>query len=464
MKTFLMILSLLLLPITGFSQETNVPDKMFETVLIYLGYDSGDVNGSIPTANIDTVTTLDISGYDLENIDGIEDFADLEFFICSSNKLTVLDLSKNTALEYLDCYDNPLTSLDISELNALQELKCGYHNFTTLNLGKNESLKVLKCGEGLFEALELEELGALEELYCYKNNISNLDISKYGSLKKLSCGSNKMTELIIGQHANLEKIYCYENQLESIDISGASSLLEFKCNDNKLVSLDISMNKALLELDCSGNELENLDITKAISLTVLDCRSNNIINIDASMNPELETFFCSYNDLQILDLSKNLNLDLVECKYNHLVVLNLKNEYVHYIDRMNALNNPDLVCIQVDDTHNAEINWAWKKEETARYSTNCNYTGDVDFPELYSDVFIYPNPATTTFNVCFEFVDPQSIVLTLCDISGNKLLTKQLQNVLSINEDIDVSRLAAGTYFLSIDVGNTSVTRKLIVK
>lgn len=44
-----------------FSQNTYVPDDNFEQALIDLGYDSGALDDYVLTANINTVTALDVS-------------------------------------------------------------------------------------------------------------------------------------------------------------------------------------------------------------------------------------------------------------------------------------------------------------------------------------------------------------------------------------------------------------------
>jgi len=58
MKKLLLIL--IALPMIGFGQLTMIPDANFEQELINLGYDNGAINGSVYTAMINTVTSLDL--------------------------------------------------------------------------------------------------------------------------------------------------------------------------------------------------------------------------------------------------------------------------------------------------------------------------------------------------------------------------------------------------------------------
>ena len=45
----------------SFAQTTLIPDANFEQALIDKGFDAGTLDGSVPTANIDTLTYLDLS-------------------------------------------------------------------------------------------------------------------------------------------------------------------------------------------------------------------------------------------------------------------------------------------------------------------------------------------------------------------------------------------------------------------
>ena len=87
-------------------QTTAIPDANFEQALIDLGYDTGTPDGSVPTANINGVTSLYVNGENISDLTGIEDFTALTYLDCGSNPLGSLDVSQNTALNYLDCQSN----------------------------------------------------------------------------------------------------------------------------------------------------------------------------------------------------------------------------------------------------------------------------------------------------------------------------------------------------------------------
>lgn len=115
-----------------FSQNTYVPDDNFELGLINLGYDSGELDDYVPTANISSITTLFLENKNIADLTGIEDFSALVLLDVTGNELTSLDVSLNLSLQRLDCYDNNLSALDMKNGNNL--------NFLSFNAQMNPNL------------------------------------------------------------------------------------------------------------------------------------------------------------------------------------------------------------------------------------------------------------------------------------------------------------------------------------
>jgi len=74
----------------------------------------------------DSTTEIYVTGENLIDLNGIENFKNLKYLRCFNNKLTELpDLSNLSNLEKLSCHDNKLTELpDLSNLNNLKFLDC----------------------------------------------------------------------------------------------------------------------------------------------------------------------------------------------------------------------------------------------------------------------------------------------------------------------------------------------------
>ena len=155
MKKLLLIL--LCLPMIGFGQQTYVPDDNFENYLetttawgmpVSIGdpnsMGDGTINDYVTTANINTVTTLEIQNRSIADLTGIEDFTALDDLRCYSNQLTNLDLTANTALTFLDCSDNSLTILDVSNNSILGILSCHSNQLSSLDIrnGNNVNMQI----------------------------------------------------------------------------------------------------------------------------------------------------------------------------------------------------------------------------------------------------------------------------------------------------------------------------------
>ena len=158
-KTYIMKKLLLLLflgfTLVGFSQTTLIPDPNFEQALIDLGYDTAPINGSVLTANISSVTNLNVEEYGITDLTGIEDFTDLNDLRCGVNEIMSLDVSNNNALEVLWCSGNQLTSLDLSNNTALLYLNFSYNQLTSLDVSNNSALIIFYCRFNQLTSLDL---------------------------------------------------------------------------------------------------------------------------------------------------------------------------------------------------------------------------------------------------------------------------------------------------------------------
>ena len=232
--------------------ETNFPDENFRNWVLAQDYGQ---DGVLTEEEIAGVKEIDVGSKSIIDLKGIEYLTALTTLHCNSNKLTSLDVSKNTALEDLGCNNNKLTSLDLSQNTALRSLSCGGNQLTSLDVSKNTAL--------LF-------------LWCYYNQLTSLDVSQNTALTGLHCGTNQMTVLDVSNNTALTDLYCYGNQLTSLDLTQNKALTLLDCFNNQLTSLDVSQNTALWYLDCGNNQLTSLDVSQNTALTQLYCNRNQI--------------------------------------------------------------------------------------------------------------------------------------------------------------------------------------------
>ena len=149
--------------------NTNFPDATFRN---YVGGFDQNTNGYLTENEINVVTDISVPLMDITSLKGIEHFTELITLDCNSNKLTALDVTKNTALKNLICAGNQLSDINLSKNTALEGLDCSYNKLTALNVSTNTALTTLSCENNQLTALDVTNNTSLSTLYCYGNKIS----------------------------------------------------------------------------------------------------------------------------------------------------------------------------------------------------------------------------------------------------------------------------------------------------
>lgn len=315
-KTYLIFSLFSLIHCISVAQTTSVPDDNFEQALIDLGLDSGPLDDSVLTANINTVTNLDVAGLSISSLIGIEDFTALTILNCNDNTISALNLSQNTNLS---------------------------------------------------------------ELYCNNNLISNLNVTMHPALKIFWCNNNQLTNLDVTNNTNLISIDCSFNQLTSLDTSAISGLNVLVCENNQITNLDVSNNPTLNRFQCGNNMLSNIDVSNNSNLSLFWCENNTITTLNIESNPILADFNCADNLLSELDVSNNSSLAKLNCSNNDLCKLNLRNNNNGIIIEMDFSNNINLNCVVVDNPSADHSFWnPTSFSNYVSNQTNCNNFVDID--------------------------------------------------------------------------------------
>ena len=249
--------------------EVNFPNEIFRN-FINTTYDTSGT-GSLTVSQVDAVTKLDCRDMGITDLKGVEYFTSLTHLICFGNKLTTLDVSKNTALILLMCEQNQLKELDVSKNTALTDL------------------------------------------YCHSNQLTDLDVQSNTEIKYLQCQRNGLTELNVSANTALKVLVCSGNQLLTLDVSRNTELTNLECDSNQLTTLDVSQNTKLHILRCGWNQLSTLDVSQNTALTWLACSNNQLSELDVSQNPSLNYLYCANNHLPSLDLSQNTKMSKLDC-------------------------------------------------------------------------------------------------------------------------------------------------------
>ena len=211
--------------------DANVPDKTFREYLLKR-FDK-DGNGVLTPAERYAATEIDVENKYISNLSGIEFFPNLKKLNCGHNRLTSLDVSKNTVLQELVCWENQLTSLDVSQNTALQELACFENQLTSLDVSQNPALQKLSCWDNRLTSLDVSKNTELTYLKCSYNRLTELDVSKNTELTYLDCSYNRLTELDVSQNTKLTELYFVSNKITSLQADNCTNLTVIFTGSNK---------------------------------------------------------------------------------------------------------------------------------------------------------------------------------------------------------------------------------------
>ncbi|MDC0230850.1 hypothetical protein OAK19_02705 [Aureispira] len=298
-------------------QIVYIPDINFKSFLIspWSGVNTnGDSEIQVSEATAYTFN-LNVGMMNISDLTGIEAFINLTELSCYGNQLTNINLSQNTALTYLNCEDNQLTSLDLSQNAALEILNCENNQLTSLNLNGAIALGAVWGDYNLLTSLDLSTNINLELLLLVGNQLASLDVSQNPVLNRLDCEGQNWP-------------------------------------NSQLMSLDLSQNPNLQWVNCSQNQLTYLNLNGAVSLETLYCSENQLTSLDLSTNTILAAIWCPNNQITFLDLTQNISTNGVSlaCWDNALTNLDIRNGLNHTWGNMHCFNNPNLTCINVDDS------------------------------------------------------------------------------------------------------------------
>ena len=399
--------------------DANVPDKTFREYLLKQ-FDK-DGNGVLTPAERYAVTEIDVNDKNITSLKGIEFFPNLKKLNCGHNRLTSLDVSKNTELTYLKCSYNRLTELDVSKNTELTYLDCGYNRLTELDVSQNTKLTELYFVSNQLTSLQADNCTNLTVIFTGSNKYKvevykktrildpgilpgNFDISRVRNLKGATQNADGTLTVQEGGGKVTYEYRCvgeiYKpftlNVTETDDPNagivppvtppsgGGDSIAinasnfpdpdfrtyvkaEFDKDNNN--SLSESERKTVTVINVKDKLIETLEgIEFFPNLKELDCSINQLSRLDVSQNTALEKLDCSTNQLASLNLSKNAKLKYLYCSQNELTSLDVSKNTG--LDLLNC-NRNRLTSLDVSQTAVTTLNASDNKidinvEETPR--------------------------------------------------------------------------------------------------
>ena len=129
---------------------------------------------------------------------------------------------------------------------------------------------------------------------------------------------------------------------------------------------------------------------------------------------------------------------------------------------MSAYDNPNLTCIEVDDTSYSNANWVGNNfdfDSQTSFSEDCNNpcsSSTTGMPEYGLSFKLYPNPVTSYLVVETRY----PLQLAIYNVQGKLILDKAISSTYTM----DLSHMAKGLYFLTATDEQGSVYSQKIIK
>ncbi len=150
------------------AQTLTFPDPNFENALVNfnvvdttgngLGDSVCDTNGDgfIQLSEAEAVIGLIVSYQNIESLEGIEYFSNLETLKSRGNFLSSLDLSQNAQLTWLHIETNPLTEIDLSQNFLMERLWIYQIQLSALDVSHMPSLQSLRVYTNQLQSLNIQ--------------------------------------------------------------------------------------------------------------------------------------------------------------------------------------------------------------------------------------------------------------------------------------------------------------------
>ncbi|MGH1387848.1 hypothetical protein [Kordia sp.] len=404
-----------------YCEYTAIPDDNFETVLGNEGLDDVSGDNQVPTILLATETLLNISGENIADLTGIEDFPRLRLLRAKDNNITTLDLSANTLLVNIDLEDNSITSINLNGLTSLIDLQLENNNLSTIDVSTNTALEVLTLDNN--------------------SNLASLDITTNTSLRALmASGCTNLEIITFGNSTFLATIEANNSGLTSINVSSLTRLRNIFLNNTSLTSLDVSSNASIRELAISNTPLEFLNMQNGNNTDINTFFVINNANLFCILVDDI-----AYSTTNWTNIDTQISFSTTYCRYTTIPDANFEAalETLGYDDISDDGQVPTAL---IEGVANLSIN----------NQNIADLTGIEDFTALQT--LNASNNSLTTLDVT------QNTLLELLNVRDNQLTTIDLSNNTALEDlEIDANNLesldvSANTLLTQIAADNNSIT------
>ena len=221
---------------------------------------------------------------------------------------------------------------------------------------------------------------------------------------------------------------------------------------------DNNFEMALINAGLDKGTPDNKVFTDNINtISNLDVSSKNISDLTGIDDfTALTTLNVSYNQLTNLDVSAHTLLTSLDMQSNALHSLNVKNGNNTLFTLFNAINNPSLTCIEVDNATWSANNWT-NIDTTSNFVNNqaeCTALSTNAYNTL--EFSLYPNPTNGKMNI----TTLEKSELFIYSVTGKEIKKRDVNIGENIISNLNLSK---GIYFFKLVSKEKSSTKKVIV-
>ncbi|KAK2385406.1 protein phosphatase 1 regulatory inhibitor subunit PPP1R7 protein [Trifolium repens] len=262
-------------------------------------------------------TILDLTSYQLHNLDSVELPSNLTELDLTANRLSTLDprIAQLSDLKKLSLRQNLITDAGVEPLsswNALSYLEELVLRDNQLKNIPDASIfkKLLVFDVSFNEIASLHGLSrvcdTLKELYVSKNEVTKIEeIEHFHQLQILELGSNKLRVMEnLENLVNLQELWLGRNRIKTVNLCGLKCIKKISLQSNRLTSMiGFEGCVALEELYLSHNGITKMEgLSSLVNLRVLDVSSNKLTSVDDIPNlTQLEDLWLNDNQIESLE-------------------------------------------------------------------------------------------------------------------------------------------------------------------
>lgn len=238
-------------------------------------------DGEISEQEALVVYQMVMESVNINNVDGIEHFINLERVQFKMNRIPSFDATTLPNLKYVDLYLNGLTSVSISNLANLEFLDVSANNLTTLDLSNLPRLSNLKCNDNRITNLAIQDKPLLLSAMVSGFSIDN------------------PSTLTVTNTPLLQELYCNAAKITDITLSGIDSLRIFEGKLNLFTSLDFSM----------MTNAESIQVVNNYQLNYLNVKNGRSENVYFGVNigTSAMEYVCA-DEEQLSDIQYSINI------------------------------------------------------------------------------------------------------------------------------------------------------------